>query len=129
VPTAWNKPAAGRIHLFFFCLLSCVAAMYACRLPHLSALSIKLSGSSTDGDLDPVLCQMHVHATALCCLSLQLGTSWSNQTDKCWASLGKMTNLTKVQIIFLEQVRQSRHARGLTYDHLSQLTAASTWWM
>jgi hypothetical protein len=82
--------------------------MYACSLPNLSTVSIKLSGSSDLGDLDPVLCQMHVHATDLRCLSLQLRTSWANQTDESCASLGKMTNLTRLQLTFDRQVGKAR---------------------
>ena len=96
------------VHLNPVRRLLCCVVMCACRLPHLSTISIKLSGSSHHCDLDPVLCQMQVHATGLRCLSLQLGTSWTDQTDACWASLGKMTNLTRLQLTFQQQVRQAR---------------------
>jgi hypothetical protein len=84
---------------------SCVVLWYACRLPHLSSISIELIYDGDDGDLDPVLCQLHMHATALRSLSLQLEDSWA--AYQAWASLGKMTNLTELQLWFSSRREQS----------------------
>jgi hypothetical protein len=77
----------------------------SCRLPQLSTVSIKLDEGRMDCDLDPVLAQLNMHATGLGSLSLQLNTSWEWK-PAAWASLGKLTSLTKLQIAFDRTVRQ-----------------------
>lgn len=74
-----------------------------CRLPHLHTVNIKLDGNSTPGQLDPVLCQLHMHATALRCLCLHLSTDYAG--DSVWVSLGKMVFLTELQLSFGAEVR------------------------
>jgi hypothetical protein len=78
----------------------------SCRLPQLGTVSIKLEGRM-DCDLDPVLAQLHKHATGMCSLSLQLNTSWEWK-PAAWASLGKLVGLTKLQIAFDRTVRQDQ---------------------
>jgi hypothetical protein len=77
----------------------------ACRLPHLSAISIWVD-SIDDGELDPVLCQLHMHATGLRSLNLQLSDSWVDHA-MTWDSLGKMANLTGLELTFDNVVRQA----------------------
>lgn len=100
--------ASGQSHdqqtRFGWCPEPCCAALRCavpcvCRLPFLSAISIKMHTDSQHGDLDPVLAQMHMHATCLHSLSLQLATSWAGDAAT-WASLGKVVSLTKLHINF-----------------------------
>jgi hypothetical protein len=78
----------------------------ACRLPSLSAISIRLDSDIEDGELDPVLCQLQVHATSLRSLSLQLSDSWVDHA-LTWDSLGKMVNLTELEVSFGNQVSEA----------------------
>jgi hypothetical protein len=75
----------------------------SCRLPHLSTISIKLDADSQEGDLDPVLAVMYMHAQSLCELSLQMSTSLLDH-DATWNYLGHMVNLTKLQLTFDDNV-------------------------
>lgn len=75
----------------------------ACRLPRLSSISISLWCYSNDCELDPVLGQLHMHATGLRCLSLQLEFGWDHH-DLTWQSLGKMVSLTRLELTFSDQV-------------------------
>lgn len=77
-----------------------------CRLPHLNTISIGLDSNVGDGELDPVLCQLQVHATGLRSLSLQLSDSWVDHA-LTWDSLGKMVNLTGLEVTFMEEVCQA----------------------
>jgi hypothetical protein len=70
-----------------------------CRLPHLSTISIKLDAESQEGDLDPVLAVMLLHAKSLCDLSLHMGTSLLDH-DVTWNYLGHMVNLTQLRLTF-----------------------------
>lgn len=79
----------------------CHAVMY--RLPHLQTVGISLDGDSTAGDLDPVLCQLHMHATCLRGLGLKLSTDYTD--DAAWVSVGKMVILTNLQLHFDRKVR------------------------
>ena len=93
------------------CAVVCCAALccgvlrcgVVCRLPHLHTVNIKLDGDSTLDQLDPVLCQLHMHATALRCLCLHLSTDYAG--DSVWVSLGKMVPLTELQLLFDAKVR------------------------
>jgi hypothetical protein len=78
-----------------------------CRLPKLSSFTIDVvpDYDNSDGDLDPVLALMHMHAPGVQSLTLQLSTSWTHH-DETWASLGRMTNLTKLQLTFDLAVRE-----------------------
>ena len=78
-----------------------------CRLPHLSTISIKLEKGGSECDLDPVLAQLHTHATGLHSLSLELSTRWE-QNPVAWSSLGKLVGLTKLHIAFDSTVSQKR---------------------
>jgi hypothetical protein len=60
-----------------------------------------------DGEPDRVLDLIRMHATGLSCLSLELSTSWGERTES-WTSLGKMTNLTELQLTFAYEVRSAR---------------------
>lgn len=79
---------------------------YACRFSGLNSISIKLQHAGKDGSLDPVLALLHLHATALRCLSLQFSSS-SVEHHMTWGSLGKMVNLTKLQLSFGPKVCRS----------------------
>jgi hypothetical protein len=75
----------------------------ACRLQHLSTISISLDNHNEDGDLDPVLSQLHMHATGLRCLKLQLEVYWEHH-QSTWESLGKMVSLARLELTFCDQV-------------------------
>lgn len=86
------------------CSVLCCADM-SCRLPHLSTISIKLGADSQEGELDPVLALMQVHAAGVQSLSLQIGTSWTGDAAaSTWAVLGKMVSLTKLQLSCTDEV-------------------------
>jgi hypothetical protein len=74
-----------------------------CRLRYLHTVSIKLEGSSAAGELDPMLCQLHMHATGLRSLDLRLNTGYSD--DAAWVSLGRMVSLTSLALSFGDKVR------------------------
>lgn len=76
---------------------------YACRFPGLNSINIKLQHAGEDGSLDPVLGLLHLHATALHCLCLQLVSSWEKHR-MTWEALGKMDKLTKLQLSFGQKV-------------------------
>jgi hypothetical protein len=59
---------------------------------------------NTDGVLHPVLALMHMHVIGVQSLNLLLNSGWAYY-DETWASLGKMTNLTKLQLTFTAGVR------------------------
>lgn len=75
-----------------------------CRFPRLSTISIKLDEGSKDCELDPVLAQLHTHATGLHSLSLELQTGWA-RNPLAGASLGQLVSLTKLQLTFGDEVR------------------------
>ncbi len=85
------------------CAVLCCADVL-CRLPYLSTVGIQLDAYSKEGDLDPVLASMHMHASGLRSLNLQLDSSWTS-CPGTWASLGKLTNLTQLQLTFNSWVR------------------------
>ena len=70
-----------------------------CRFSHLSTISIKLDEGRSDCDVDPGLAELHLHATGLQSLSLQLNTGWA-ENPVAWASLGKLVSLTKLHVSF-----------------------------
>jgi hypothetical protein len=49
------------------------------------------------------LCQLHMHATGLRSLCLQLESGWESY-DLTWESLGKMVSLTRLELTFDDQV-------------------------
>lgn len=101
-----------------------VLADLSCRLPHISSISIKLDADSKDGDLDPVLGLMQLHATGVQSLRIELDTSWVDH-DATWALLGKLVNLTKLQLTFGEEVRV-KHAACDAHQGSSTLRRMTT---
>lgn len=91
----------GTSHGIIGCAVLCRCL---CRLPNLSSVSINVKDSE-DGDIDYVLALMHMHATGVRSLSLQIDTSWVCH-DETWGSLGKMTNLTELHLTFNDKVRE-----------------------
>jgi hypothetical protein len=95
-------PQPSALFLAVLTVLCCADVI--CRLPHLSTVSIKLEEGGSECDLDPVLAQLHTHATGLHSLSLELSTRWE-QNPVAWSSLGKLVGLSKLQIAFDDTVR------------------------
>lgn len=58
-----------------------------------------------------MLAVLHLHATALRSLCLQLDSGWEKH-HKTWGTLGKMVNLTQLQLLFGWKVgvRLGQHA-------------------
>jgi hypothetical protein len=105
-------------HLLLHCVGLCWCADMSCRLPHLSTVSIRLDADSKGGHLDPVLALMHMQATGLQSLSLQLRTGWAGDgAVSTWALLGKMVSLTKLQLAFTDQVGCRRGCMKCYYCH------------